>query len=552
MNTASPRRSPLRARLLAGSVLLAAIGAVAAVPITGPAASAATLSHASPVSAVSAAQPGQSASGGPSGRVVSWSVAPATAKAADSRTRFTYQNIKPGSTIFDHVAVFNRSSQAVAFLIYATDATGTSAANALTLLPANARPKDIGSWTTFPGHGKQLSIIIPGKKGIIVPFNVTVPLRATPGDHVGGMIAAVGVPHRTASGELVTLYERIAVPMELRVTGKLVAALTVKSVSIGYGTQFNPFGGGPAHVTYSVTNTGNVLLAGIQTVTVTGPFGAKSSVKVPKLPTVLPGDSIQYTVSSGGMYPAGSIAAHVTVTPKWPSDATPLAVTLASASASGSLFAFPWALLVLIILLGGGGYGGLRLMRSRRRAHEAEIAAAADKARRETERRLLGGANAKASAKPAAGGKSSAKPAPAASGKPPATPAANAGASATPAANGSASAKPAANANGSSSAKPAANGSSSATPAANGNASAKPAASGNGRSSTKPAAEPAAGPAATPAVDSAVTPAAETAVTPPAKPAAKTTVVKRPAAKPAAEAAVTTPTGAASDAGKTE
>jgi hypothetical protein len=502
MNTTSPRRSPLRARVLAGSLLLAAIGAGAAVSAAGPAASAAPLSQASPVSA---ARSGQLTSGGPPAGVVSWSVEPATAKAADSRTRFTYQNIKPGSTIFDHVAVFNRSNQAVAFLIYATDATGTSASNALTLLPGNQRPKDIGAWTTFPGHGGQLSIIIPAKKGIIEPFTVTVPLRATPGDHVGGMIAAVGVPHRTSSGELVTLYERIAVPMELRVTGKLVAALTVQSVSIGFGTPFNPFGGGPAHVTYSVVNTGNVLLAGTQTVTVTGPFGAKSSIRVPKLPTVLPGDSIQYTVSSGGLYPAGSIAAHVTVTPKWPSDATPLAVTLASASASSSLFAFPWALIVLIIVLAGGGYGGLRLMRTRRRAHEAEIAAAADKARRETERRLLGSTSAKSSARPAAGAKSSARPA----------------------ANGSSSATPA---NGSSSATPAANGSSSATPA-NGSSSAKPAA--NGSSPAKPA--------------------AETVVTrPAAKPAAKTTVVTRPAAKPAADPAATTPTGAASDAGQPE
>jgi hypothetical protein len=402
MNTASPRRSPVRARVLAGSLLLAAIGSVAAVP----AASAAPLSQASPVSA---AQSGQLTSGSPPAGVVSWSVEPATAKAPDSRTRFTYQNIKPGSTIFDHVAVFNRSNQAVAFLIYATDATGTSATNALTLLPGNQRPKDIGAWTTFPGHGGQLSIIIPARKGIIEPFTVSVPLRATPGDHIGGMIAAVGVPHRTASGELVTLYERIAVPMELRVTGKLVAALTVQSVSIGFGTPVNPFGGSSAHVTYSVVNTGNVLLSGTQVVTVTGPFGAKSTIKVPKLPTVLPGDSIQYTVSSGGLYPAGSIAAHVTVTPRWPSDATPLPVTLASASASGSLFAFPWALIVLIIVLAGGGYGVLRLMRARRRAHEAEIAAAAEKARRETERRLLGNPNRKSSARPARNGSSTAR-----------------------------------------------------------------------------------------------------------------------------------------------
>jgi hypothetical protein len=402
MNTARRRRSPVRARILAGSLLLAAIGTVAAVP-------AASASPASPASPISAARPGQPASGTPAAGVVSWSVEPAGAKAPDSRTRFTYQNIKPGSLIFDHVAVFNRSSQAVAFAIYATDATGTSANGALTLLQTGQRSTAIGAWTTFPGNVKSLSIIIPADKGVIEPFTITVPRRATPGDHIGGMIAAVGVPHRTPTGQMVTVYQRIAVPMELRVTGKLLAALTVKSVSIGFGTPFNPFGGGSAHVTYSVVNTGNVMLAGTQTVTVTGPFGAKSTLRVPKLPDVLPGDSVQYTVSAGGFYPAGSVTAHVTVTPGWPADATPLAVTLAAASASASLFAVPWALILLIIVLAVGGYVLWRLRRTRRRAHEAEIAAAADRARRETERRLLGSGAGQPAAKSA--GKSPARPA---------------------------------------------------------------------------------------------------------------------------------------------
>jgi hypothetical protein len=388
MNVARYRRSPIRCRVLAGSLLLAVIGAVA----TAPAVGAVPLSHASPVSA---AQPGQPTLSGPTPGTVSWSVVPASATAPDSRTVYKYLNIQPGSTIFDHVAVFNRSLQSAAFSIYATDATGTSTSGALTLLPANSRPFSIGAWTTFPGHGGQFSIIIPGGKGIIIPFDIKVPRRATPGDHVGGMIAAVGVPHRAANGQLVTVYERIAVPIELRITGKLVAALTVQSVSVGYSTPFNPFGGGSAHVTYSVANTGNVLLTGNQVVTFTGPFGGKSTIRMHKLPTILPGDSVQYTASAGGLYPAGSVGAHVTVTPTWPADFTPLPVELVSASGSSSAFEFPWALLVLVILLGGGGYGWSRVMRVRRRAHQAEIALAAEQARKETERRLLGGSNGK-------------------------------------------------------------------------------------------------------------------------------------------------------------
>ena len=415
MNVARHHRSPIRSRVLAGGLLLAVIGAAAAGPAT-PAA-AVPLSHASPVSA---ARPGQPARSGPG--VVSWSVVPASATAPDSRTIFAYTDIKPGTTIFDHVAVFNRSNQPVAFSVYATDATGTSATGALTLLPTNARPISIGAWTTFPGHIGQLSVIIPGNKGVIEPFTITVPLRATPGDHIGGMIAAVGVPHRTTAGQLVTVYERIAVPMELRVTGQLVAALRVESVSVGFSNPFNPFGTGSAHVTYSVVNTGNVMLTGTQVVTIAGPFGAKSTIRMHALPTVLPGDSVPYTASSGGFYPAGSVTAHVTVTPGWPANATPLPVTLLSTSASGSVFTFPWALLVLVIVLAGGGFGWSRVVRRRRRAHEADIALAAEQARQETERRLLGGSNGKSEAKSALKSDTKSNGKPAAAAKPDAKP----------------------------------------------------------------------------------------------------------------------------------
>jgi hypothetical protein len=130
-----------------GGLLAGLIGAVAAA--AAPAAAAVPLAPA----------PGQ----------ISWSVTPASATAPDARTLFAYGDIKPGASVSDHVAVLNRSSQSVAFSIYATDASGTAATGALTLLPANQKPTDIGSWVTFPGHAGPVSIIIPANKGIIEP-----------------------------------------------------------------------------------------------------------------------------------------------------------------------------------------------------------------------------------------------------------------------------------------------------------------------------------------------------------------------------------------------
>ncbi len=380
MNVSRLHRIPLRrtrGQVLAGGLLLAAIltGAVAA----GPAAFASRSD--------SVARSAQISGGG---NVVTWSESPASATAPDYRTTFSYTSIQPGSTISDHVAVLNRSKQSVAFTIYATDATGTTLGNVLELLPTGKKPHDIGSWVRFPKGATQLSIVIPAGKGIIEPFKLAIPRQATPGDHTGGMIAAVGFPRRTSKGSVVVEYQRIAVPIELRVTGKLRAGLQVESISTGFHNPLSPFGTGSATVAYTVHNSGNIRLTGSQTVTVTGPFGVASKVQLRNLPTVLPGDSVRVTAQPRGLFPAGPMTADVRLEPANPVGAPPLVVPIAGATGTASLFAVPWTLLLLIILVVGAAYGIWRARGWQRRRLRAKLDAVADRARRETERRLLG------------------------------------------------------------------------------------------------------------------------------------------------------------------
>ena len=384
--TAAPRR--IRSRVLAGGLLLAAItAATAATAATQPAA------LASPSGPASASQSLQSAGGRAPASTkgqISWSVTPASATGPDTRNIFSYVNIKPGSTISDHVAVINRSPQSVAFTVYATDATGTTAAGALTLLPAAKKPVDIGSWVTLPRHVARMSVVIPARTGATLAFTVAVPDNATPGDHTGGMIAAVDFQRRNARNQLVTLDERVAVPMELRVTGPLHPALRVESISAGFNTTVNPFGDGSATVSYTLVNTGNVRLAGSQVVSVTGPFGMVSKVRLTKLPVVLPGDSLRLTARAAALYPAGPLTAHVNVSPANPAGAAPIPEPVAATSGSASLFAVPWALIGLVILLAAAGFGGWQAWRWRRRRLALALVAVAESARAETEKRLQG------------------------------------------------------------------------------------------------------------------------------------------------------------------
>jgi hypothetical protein len=389
--------SRIRGRVWVGSLLLAAIAATsvtAGAPAIASPLSGATAGHLDAASGVADAQPkpGQ----------VSWSVLPATATGPDhSRNLFSYGVVKPGSTVVDHVEIVNRSKQSAAFSIYATDAIGTTLQDALLLEPPGKKPVDIGAWVTFPGGAAQLSTVIPSGKAIIETFSVSVPELATPGDHTGALVGQVGIPGKNSAGLAIVENYRIAVPMELRVSGALRASLQVQSISTGFSDPVNPFGNGSATISYSVTNTGNVRDTGTQQVTVNGPFGQSSTIRPVKLPTILPGDSVRVSVSLPGLYPDGPMSAHVTVAPAWPPHSLPLTEQAPVATGSASLFATPWSLVGFILILVAIGFGVRQFLRWRRRERRAELAAAAAKARKETERRLLG-------AKAAAGAKAGA------------------------------------------------------------------------------------------------------------------------------------------------
>ena len=225
---------------------------------------------------------------------------------------------------------------------------------------------------------------------MIEPFTITVPRNAGAGDHVGGMIAQVTVQRKTRSGTSFNETQRIAVPILLRVIGPLHAALRVESVSVGYHGSFNPLNDGRATVTYTVQNTGNVLLGGSQGVSVSGPFGSAAAHQK-SLPAVLPGAAVKFTETTGYLYGAGPLTAHVNLGPAAAPGEPQLATPMAELSATASTFAVPWSILLILIVVIGGIVGLMRWTRYRQRQLTVAVNALADSVRRETEQRLLGG-----------------------------------------------------------------------------------------------------------------------------------------------------------------
>jgi len=305
------------------------------------------------VLATLAASPASAASS----RLVTFGVQPGTASGPDGRPYFSY-GVTPGASVFDHAAVLNYSDVPLTLRVYATDGLNTSAGG-LTLLPAAQRPVDTGAWLSLGTH--PVSVRVParhsGRPGeVLVPFELAVPTKAAPGDHVGGIVASLNTLSTNAQGAKVRLDQRIASRVYVRVAGTLNPRLSVENVQATYQGTLDPVGRGSVVVTYSVRNTGNVKLAGHQRVDVSGLFGDTSAGALPDVGLLLPGGTETVTAVVPGVLPTLWRTATVTVTPMSPAaEADP---ALLQSSGSTHLVAVPWsALLILLLLLLGGGIG---------------------------------------------------------------------------------------------------------------------------------------------------------------------------------------------------
>ncbi|BCB79532.1 hypothetical protein GCM10022251_42210 [Phytohabitans flavus] len=311
----------------------------------------------------------------PSGEAVTrWAVSPANAKGPDGRTRFSYEGLQPGAVVSDFVSITNLSTVPVTFRVYAADGI-TTPEGAIGVATADVKATDVGAWTRLP----HASLRVPPRTRVVEPFTITVPRNATPGDHVGGVIASIT---QRVPGTQVGRESRIAVAAYLRVAGPLTAALGVEAVSTTYDGTANPFGGGGATIAYTVRNTGNVRLSGAQAVSVTSPFGTEAETTPATLEELLPGDAVRVTARMTGVLPAGPLKAHVKVTPVQLPDAPAVPTPLQPVEQTVGLWATPWPQVVLLLILVALVVGLWWWLGWSRRRFNAKLAAAEARGRR--------------------------------------------------------------------------------------------------------------------------------------------------------------------------
>ncbi|WP_263121190.1 DUF916 domain-containing protein [Cellulomonas sp. RIT-PI-Y] len=298
---------------------------------------------------------------------VTWTVRTASGDLGADRTGFDY-HLDPGGSIDDALVVANHGDEPLTLAVYAADGYTTDAGQ-FDVLTGGTDSAAVGLWLAA---GTDSVTVEPGAT-VDVPFTLTVPENATPGDYSGALVTSLTQPDEQAG---ITVDRRLGIRVDLRVGGDLAPALNVTDVHLSYDGTINPVGAGDGSVSYTLHNTGNTTISAQQDVQVSGPFGwfTVDAADLPTAPELLPGESWDVTVPVSGVMPSVRIGAAVSVVPVM-TDAAGSTSTLAAVQGNAHEWAVPWASLVVLIAVGGLVWWVLRRRTGRAGREDARVEA---------------------------------------------------------------------------------------------------------------------------------------------------------------------------------
>jgi len=270
---------------------------------------------------------------------------PAAEGAVDqSRSRYSYQ-VDPGQQVADEYLVQNTGTTPQSVTVYATDAFNAEDGS-FSLLDGGVETVDVGRWVSFDNGANKVEVALEPGAQQIIPFTMSVPADARPGDHAGGIIVSALSP----AGE-VSVDRRVAIRLYARVKGELQPGLTISSITSSYRGELNPFAG-ETSLTISLQNTGNVSLGANTVAQVRGLFGLPlSGLAKTEIPEMLPGSSRTVTLVVPGVGPWVYLNPQVSLAATIDPDALEAGV-LPTAERSSDMFVVPWAALILVALAG--------------------------------------------------------------------------------------------------------------------------------------------------------------------------------------------------------
>ncbi|MFI6940191.1 WxL protein peptidoglycan domain-containing protein [Streptomyces sp. NPDC050418] len=197
-----------------------------------------------------------------------WSVAPSSgsgARPAEDGRPYFYMEGAPGAVLEDTVTVTNPGDAPATVRLRAAEAYNRADGSFDVRDSRGGRPSGAGGWLSFADD----KVKIPPRTRAEVPFSVSVPDGATPGDHPAALIAEMGG-------------RKAGVRVHLRVSGPTLSAVTVENVTVDGDT-----------ITYSLVNRGNTVLTPKLAVHAEGLFGEVLDRGARALPVeLLPGRKV--------------------------------------------------------------------------------------------------------------------------------------------------------------------------------------------------------------------------------------------------------------------
>ena len=269
-----------------------------------------------------------------------WAFGPKPPTGGGARDYLIYE-LDPGNVIKDSVRLSNLGDTPLTFRVYVRDATSAADGLGFSVGRFEDQSADAGGWFGLAEGAQQYTV--PPNTSADIPFTLSVPATALPGDHAAGVVAELVNPGAAGSNSgnpTIEVVSRIATRSYIRVSGVLRPDLAIDQLRVSYPNGvFNT--GSTVTVTYALTNVGNVRLSPELKLVVKDIFGRTvGAAPLRNFRDVLPKGTVQLTETFPDVWPVGRLTAEVT--------ATSYGGTPTTAKASASVWAIPWLLVIAL------------------------------------------------------------------------------------------------------------------------------------------------------------------------------------------------------------
>jgi hypothetical protein len=208
---------------------------------------------------------------------------------ASSTAPYFIFDAQAGTTIQSKVRITNIGTATGSVALYPVDATTGQTSGVVYRTSTDPRT-DIGAWVSV---GTQHVTLAP-KHDQIIPFSITVPASARPGQHVGGLVAEdLAVQGGSSSSVQINIQHLSIVAVQVNLPGKQSQRLDATAIHAGGISNYQ--------ILYlSLSNTGTQMLKPTGTLQVTDMSGHQLKQMQMSLDTMVPQTAIDYPVYVDG------------------------------------------------------------------------------------------------------------------------------------------------------------------------------------------------------------------------------------------------------------